>query len=144
MFCSKKRKIKNVSYSLNFELETLPNSLNRSLRSHYFVRSKENHFLKNLVAVKTHGLKPHKPLTKAKLTIVRCYYRSLDFDGLVGSLKPLVDALTHNRIIEDDSWKVLGAWEVTQEFRPKKLGPLLKVTVQGPCLLSGNTGELKL
>ena len=73
--------------------------------------------------------RPIEPLKKAKLIFERHFYRTLDFDGLVGSLKPVCDALTKLKIIEDDKWDVVGAWEVNQVFRPKKDGPLLKIIV---------------
>lgn len=53
----------------------------------------------------------------------------LDFDGLVGSLKPVVDALVTAGVIEDDSWKHVGAWIVDQQFRPERQGPLLEITL---------------
>jgi hypothetical protein len=76
------------------------------------------------------GEAPTSPLTKAKLTIVRHYYRTLDYDGLVGSMKPVVDGLIHAGVISDDSWGVLGQWDVSQKFRPKKLGPLLEINIR--------------
>lgn len=53
----------------------------------------------------------------------------LDYDGLVGSMKPVVDALVTCGILKDDSYKVTGPWDVTQSFRPKKSGELLEVFV---------------
>jgi len=53
----------------------------------------------------------------------------MDFDGFVGSLKPVVDALVTAGVIEDDSWKTLHTWDVDQVFRPKKLGPLLQIEI---------------
>jgi hypothetical protein len=54
----------------------------------------------------------------------------LDYDGLVGSLKPVVDALVSAGIVLDDRWSVLGAWRVDQRFRPKKQGPLLEIQIE--------------
>lgn len=54
----------------------------------------------------------------------------MDFDGFVGSLKPVVDALVTAGVIEDDSWKVLQAWEVDQVFRAQKDGPLLQIEIK--------------
>lgn len=73
---------------------------------------------------------PVAPLKKARIRLVRHFYRTLDFDGLVGSLKPVVDAIVDAGVLKDDSWEVLGAWEVSQEFRPKKDGPLLTVHIE--------------
>lgn len=75
------------------------------------------------------GKLPAEPLKKARLTITRHAYRSLDYDGLVGSLKPIVDALVAVGVLSDDSWKVTGPWVVDQVFRPKSEGPLLTISV---------------
>lgn len=47
----------------------------------------------------------------------------------MASLKPIVDGLIHCDIILDDSYKITGPWNVFQTFRPKKEGPLLKVSI---------------
>jgi len=70
----------------------------------------------------TNGFRPKAPLSKCKITIVRHYYRFLDWDGCVGSMKPIIDGLIHAKIIKDDSYKVTGPWDVTQEFLGKKEG----------------------
>ena len=44
-------------------------------------------------------------------------------------MKPVVDGLVHSGIMIDDNYKVTGPWDVTQSFRSKKDGPLLKVGV---------------
>ncbi len=79
--------------------------------------------------VKMKGL-PKKPLQKANITIVRHFWRTLDFDGLVGSMKPVVDALVTCGVLSDDTWAVTGAWNVSQKFRPKSQGPLLEILIQ--------------
>lgn len=80
--------------------------------------------------VLTEGKLPPAPLERARLTIVRHGHRMLDFDGVVGSCKPVVDALKTCGILKDDSWKVLGAWSVDQKFRPRADGPLLEVFIE--------------
>ncbi len=66
----------------------------------------------------------------------------LDFDGLVGSLKPVVDALVTAGILLDDRWSVLGAWSVDQKFREKKAGPMLEILVQElPADMPGENGD---
>ena len=73
---------------------------------------------------------PAEPLSKANITLVRHAHRMLDFDGLVGSMKPIVDALVTAGVLVDDSWTVLGRWNVDQRFRPKAKGVLLEIMVQ--------------
>ena len=68
---------------------------------------------------------PPQCLKAAKITARRYSGRPLDYDGLVGSLKPLIDGVRQVRIrdqivwpgvIEDDAWKVTGPWDVGQEY----------------------------
>jgi hypothetical protein len=108
----------------------MPKSLNVKLRSHYFKNNKENKVWDLIIGMEVRGNKPESPLESASLTIIRHSYRMLDYDGLVGSMKPVVDSLVSNGIIKDDSWNVLGAWNVSQQFRSKKLGPLLYINVK--------------
>jgi hypothetical protein len=117
-------------YHLDLEIPALPKALNRALRSHYHQLNKEKRSWHEIMIASVGWKRPTSPLTKAKLTIVRHYYRTLDYDGLVGSMKPVVDGLIHAGVISDDSWGVLGQWDVSQEFRPKKLGPLLEIKIR--------------
>lgn len=77
----------------------------------------------------TRGKLPTAPLQKARIVIVRHSFRMLDYDGLVGSMKPVVDALVTAGVLIDDNWGVTGPWIVKQTFRPKKDGPLLEISV---------------
>lgn len=117
-------------YSLRMIFNQVPKSLNISLRTHYHQYNKQKKMWNDLVLLNARmvGL-PNCPLEKAKLKIIRYNYRMLDYDGLVGSLKPVVDGLTNANIIKDDSWGVLGQWEVCQVFKPKKEGQMLEVLV---------------
>jgi hypothetical protein len=117
-------------YSISLSFDTLPKSLNKKLRSHYHRLNRESKAWDLMVEAQTFGKKPHSPLDKATLTITRHSYRMLDFDGLVGSMKPVVDALVSAGIIKDDSWGVIGPWNITQEFRPKAKGPLINILVE--------------
>ena len=116
-------------YSLKIEIDSLPKSLNVKLRSHYHKNKKENDSWDRMIYFKTLNQLPPEPLLKANIKIIRHSSRTLDFDGFVGSLKPVVDALVSCGVLSDDSWNVLGAWEVDQVFRPKKLGVLLEVFI---------------
>lgn len=117
-------------YQISLTLHSLPDSLNKALRGHrakYFSKNKKWDFL---IAGMCRGKLPPKPLEKARIRIVRHFWRTLDYDGLVGSMKPIVDALVSAGVIIDDNWKVLGAWEIDQQFRPKSQGPLLEIIVE--------------
>lgn len=116
-------------YQLQIEINELPQSLNKKLRKHWTKNHRENNLWDTLIYQKVFRQLPPTPLKKAKLRIVKHFWRTMDFDGFVGSLKPVVDALVTAGVIEDDSWKVLQAWEVDQVFRDKKLGPLLQIEI---------------
>lgn len=118
-----------MSYQLNLTLHSLPKSLNKKLRSNRFKNHSENKRFDFLIAGMARNQLPKEPLKKARLKITRHFYRTLDFDGLVGSMKPVVDALVSAGILIDDSWNVLGPWEVDQVFRPKSQGPLVTIQV---------------
>ena len=119
-----------MAYRLHLELKQLPESLNRALRTHAHSRNAKGKAWDCLIAVETSRHRPPEPLRRARITLVRHSHRMLDFDGVVGSLKPVVDALIAAKILADDSWNVLGRWEVDQRFRPKKDGPLLEIQVE--------------
>ena len=116
-------------YSLKIEIDSLPKSLNKKLRSHFHKNKKENDSWDRMIYFKCLRLLPVKPLSKAKIKLIRHSHRTLDFDNCVASMKPVVDALVDCGVLSDDSWKVLGKWEVDQVFRPKKNGCLLEIEV---------------
>ncbi len=117
-------------YQLKLSLPHLPKSTNDKLRSHWRDNHAENQSWDQIIHFATLGKRPAVPLTRARLILHRHYFRGLDFDGVVGSLKPVVDALVSVGILKDDSWPVVGAWFVKQSFRPKSKGPLLEISVE--------------
>lgn len=120
-------------YKLFLAIDTLPKSLNKKLRgSSKFRNVKENQSWRMIIACAcSYEKMPDSPLTKASITLVRHSWRMLDYDGLVGSMKPVVDGLVRCGVLTDDSWQVTGKWNVDQRFRGKKEGPLLEILVQG-------------
>lgn len=116
-------------YFLELDLTKKPKSLNRKLRSHWTVKHRENQEWDTYIAMLTARRKPIAPLQKARVDFVWEYYRPMDFDGFVGALKPVVDALVSAGIIEDDKWDCIGSWTIDYKFRPKKEGFLLRLTV---------------
>lgn len=116
-------------YKLNLTLDVLPKSLNMSLGSNPWQRNKVNNMWDTLIFEKVRYCLPTKPLLKARIRIVRHFYRTLDYDGLVGSMKPVVDALVTAGVLSDDNWEVTGPWDVSQIFRQKKAGPLLEIEI---------------
>ena len=100
------------------------------MRTHYHKENKARQEWYNIVHLFTLGKRPSEPLYKAHITIVRHYYRFLDWDGCVASMKPIVDGMIHCGIIKDDSYKVTGPWDVTQEFLPKKDGGYVFIRIE--------------
>lgn len=117
-------------YKLHLRIPWNPASLNKTLSKSWQARHKVRGVWGNYIWAETQGLRPDAPLKKAKITLIRHGHRTLDFDGCVGSCKPVVDAIVQAGILKDDSWKVLGAWVVDQQFRPKKDGPLLEILIE--------------
>lgn len=109
-----------MTYSLTFELPGVPKSLNVCLRMHFRKRHEYTMYWMRMVEKLTRGRGPKEPLTSAQLTFTRYAPRFLDWDGAVGSLKPVCDALVQCRILQDDNYNVLKDWKVVQEYAPKK------------------------
>lgn len=117
-------------YKLELTLHSLPKSLNKALRAGRWKNNRSNQIWDLMMAAQCRDKLPVTPLLKARISIVRHSFRTLDYDGLVGSLKPVVDGLVSCGVLSDDGWNVLGAWQVDQVFRPKKLGPILTISVE--------------
>lgn len=116
-------------FTLKVEIPWLPKSLNRKLRAGWRANASEMKSWACYLSAELHSRRPKIPLARARIRIVRHAHRTLDFDGLVGSLKPVVDGLVGAGIIADDSWAVTGAWDIDQQFRSRKAGPLLTIEV---------------
>lgn len=116
-------------YALHLEIPALPKSLNTSFRANKWGRYKADQGWDLLIWEMVKDKLPEVPLSKARITITRNFYRMLDYDGLVGSMKPVVDALVTAGVLADDNWEVTGPWSVDQKFRAKKAGPLLVVSI---------------
>ena len=116
-------------YFLQLQFIETPKSLNKTLRTHFHGRNSQHKSWQMKVHSETKWQKPPKPLEHARIKIIRNAHRMLDYDGLVGSMKPVVDALVRCGILKDDSYKVTGPWDVTQKFRPKTSGQLLEIFV---------------
>ena len=119
----------NEKYRLTIFIDAIPESLNVSMRTHYFQYNSKKKFWNELVRMHCINKLPKEPLKKAHLKITMHFWRMLYYDGFVGSLKPVVDALIYAGVISDDRWSVVGKWDVDQVYRPKKDGPLLKIEI---------------
>jgi len=70
---------------------------------------------------------PSRPLKNAKLKLTRYSSRAPDYDGLVQSFKPVIDALKKCLIIEDDSMRVIGKPDYCWEKARQRAG---KITIE--------------
>lgn len=107
-----------LPYRLEFELQGVPEALNKMLRMHWTKKNKHNQYWIDYVASETRMRRPSAPLAKAKLTLIRYSPRTLDYDNAVASFKAVVDGLTRCGIIANDSWPITGAWCVDQVKHP--------------------------
>lgn len=90
---------------------------------------------KQWVYLLARGHEPPQPLKKARIFCRRHGPRQLDFDGLVGSFKPVIDGLCTRKektvglkkddreilwsgILENDTWAITGPWIVDQASAP--------------------------
>jgi hypothetical protein len=104
--------------------------MNSVLKKSWRARHKWNLEWDSYLWAETRGKLPKVPLARAKITLVRHAHRMLDFDGMVASFKPVIDALVTVGVLSDDSWKVTGKWECDQSFRKKSAGPLIEIIIE--------------
>lgn len=117
-------------YKLHLVIQGNPKSLNQTIRSNHFRNYTEKKKWEQIVCYLCKGKEPTRPLVKYNLKITRHASRMMDFDGLVGSLKPLIDGLILAGIIKDDGWQNSGPWEIDQIFRSRKEGPQIEIFVR--------------
>ena len=115
-------------YRLKIRIPGQPDPLNKMLRMHYKKRNRLNKVWYEVVHLSVCRQLPAKPLDKAKITVVLYNARNLDYDGAVGSLKPLIDGLVRAKVIRNDSYVVTGPWDVTQKHCKKGL-ELVEITI---------------
>lgn len=107
---------------LKLTIPVVPPSPNKLMRMHYIDRYKLMNMWEWLVKLElcNANLTISRASTKKKISIVQFRKRLLDPDNLYGSCKPVLDALTKNFIIVDDSdnWIIL---EVRQTVDTKNI-----------------------
>jgi len=112
---------KGDGYWIKIRLPGQPAPLNVMLRMHYKKRNRLNKIWYEAVYLSVCRQLPSKPLNKAYISATLHNARNLDYDGAVGSLKPLIDGLVHAKVIRNDSYIVTGSWFVDQEHCKKGL-----------------------
>lgn len=108
-----------TKYKLEFFIPHLPPPVNVFMRLNRYERGRIFEEFYSYVYFAAKKQNPKMPLKKCKLTLVRFGTKFLDYDGLVGSFKPVVDGLTKSKIIIDDKFEVTGPWLVDQRIVKK-------------------------
>lgn len=122
-------------YWLQMVIPGAPKTPNEIYGANKFIKHRNAVSWKQAVYLMARGHEPEKPLTKAKIFLRRFGPVKMDFDGLVGSFKPVIDGFCTRRektvglkkaereilwsgIIEDDKWDITGQWIVDQAPAP--------------------------
>ena len=115
-------------YTLEIELTgKLPKMNTSHTRGrHWSVGHREAKYWMDRVWVEVQGLKPDRPLKRARGTFTRHSSREPDYENLAYSFKEIVDALVKLDILEDDAPKNL---ERVYQWKKGKAGAG-RVTIQ--------------
>lgn len=84
-------------------LPDIPKSPNRRRGEHWVVSKRYANYWKDLVRSQIEH--PGECTIKMRVSISQMRKRTMDRDNLIASCKPLIDALTHWKLIKDDSEK---------------------------------------
>ena len=100
-----------MAYRLEMTLFGLPKMTNRLTTLTHWERSTQakNWKIRVINNVVINRGRPEKPLTKAKLTLLRfSSAKNCDYDGLVSGFKHIIDGLVAADIIANDTREVIG------------------------------------
>lgn len=101
-------------------------------RMHWRKRDRITKEYDRIVMAFVSGKKPPQPLNSYSLECLRSSSSEPDYDGLVLSFKPVIDALVRNGILADDKLSNSGAWQVYwSKAKPKKGFISITVTERG-------------
>jgi Holliday junction resolvase RusA-like endonuclease len=89
-------------YRLSIFLDFLPDIQLNNSHGHWATKYQKIRKTKATVGFSVFEHRPPKPLETARLTLVRHSTREPDFDNMVASFKPVIDALTEYQIIVND------------------------------------------
>jgi len=91
-------------------------------RRHWRTIHAENRRWRKAVSLAIRKLYPEAPLRLASLELVRCSAREPDWDNLVTSFKPILDALETLGIIQSDRMSCIGQPRYRWEKAPRGKG----------------------
>ena len=101
-------------YAIAFNVEGLPKMPNELLHAHWRVSQRNARDWKLLIRSQVGRATPPAPLNGALVNFVRRSASQPDYDGLVGSFKPVLDGLVEAHVLEDDTMDQVVAhyrWE---------------------------------
>jgi len=103
---------------IEFKLDGVPYALNVIQRKFRYHHKRQSYYQGwyHKVALALKGKTPDEPWGFVSLHIKVCLppRRFRDYDGLVASLKPIIDGLKKSGLIRDDNYKRTGSWLVEQ------------------------------
>jgi hypothetical protein len=118
--------------SITFSIDGVPVSLNQLLnmktRSYHQYNNYKKDWTERLV-LRTKQLKPKSPFTKVKLKLVSHRHLFLDYDNLVGAMKPIVDGLVTAGLFINDKYETTGQWDVDEKKIPKKQQGFVEIEI---------------
>jgi Holliday junction resolvase RusA-like endonuclease len=98
-----------MKYHVIIEISGLPKTVNELGRKHWAVKVKHNRkWQEEIFYALQKKERPEKPLEKVVLQFTRYSSMEPDFDNLVNSFKPIMDALVKAKIIKDDKPSIVG------------------------------------
>ena len=110
-----------MGYSLELELAISPTDSNKILGRHWRAKHEVFERVKKEIFLKTRGKIPAQPLENFKISVVRESSKTMDWDNLVSSLKPVIDGLKLAGVIIDDNWQYIRSIETDQKISNKKI-----------------------
>lgn len=104
-----------------FVIPRCPESNNKLLRMHHFVRGQYNKQWYQEIELVCRP-KPKKPFKKASVRYIMFRWKAIqDPDNAIASTKPLTDGLHKAGWISNDTRRELGSGAVVEEIKVKKL-----------------------
>lgn len=119
-----------VKYSILIDIPYIESDPNQMFRLAWRGRKTKFDKIKTSIAALTVGKRPEQPLEKFNISIVRHASAYLDWDNLIASFKPALDALKMAGIIADDGWGYIRHVDVDQVKTKKGVKKRLVIEVR--------------
>lgn len=117
-------------FRLEFYERELPPTLNSLLRLHWAKRKRLNDLWHRIVDHHVGSSKPRRPLTRARVTMIRRGLKELDYDNLAGSFKCVLDSLKYCGVLKDDTMTCIGQTKyIFEKVKRKDVG--IHVLIEG-------------